>query len=208
MSTSSHYLGYRSWFVKEIGVELPEFELDGYDVAMLVQPITTGSTKICHTTSNIAEIKVNDTVLGTVSTGHTFSEVGKWNVVRIKYTDGVTSIPSSGFSGCTRIYEVKIADSITSIGDYAFNSCSGLTSVEIGSGCTRIGMYAFRYCSKLEEIICHNITAPTLTYYSLDGIKSYGTLYVPNGTNYGSWMHMNANDFYLGYYNWTLQYIS
>ena len=34
MSTSNYYLGYYEWFAQEIETELPEFELDGYDIAM------------------------------------------------------------------------------------------------------------------------------------------------------------------------------
>ena len=154
MNTNSYYLGYYSWFIREIGTELPELTLDGYDVAMLVQPATTGSTKICYTTSSIAEIKVNDTVLNTVSTGYTFNTPYEWNVVRIKYTDGVTSIPSSAFIGCTCMYDVKIADSITSIDYQAFYGCSGLTGeLIIPDSVTSIGYGAFYGCSSLKNVV-------------------------------------------------------
>jgi hypothetical protein len=36
-------------------------------------------------------------------------------------------------------------------------------------------------------------------------INTVGTLYVPSGSDYSSWLR--TDEYYLGYYNWTVQYI-
>ena len=181
MSNNQYYLGYYNWVVLEIGIGLPEFELDGYDVAMLVQPSTNSSaTKICNKTTDIAEIKVDDIVLDSVSTGHTFSTPYKWNVVRIKYADGVTSIPSSSFSACTRMYCMKIADSVTSIGNSAFSNCTDLTSIIIPNSVTSIGMAAFTNCSGLTSIVIP-YSVKIIEYYTFRGCTGLtGELVIPD----------------------------
>ena len=121
--------------------------------------------------------------------------------------NNVTSIGMDTFIYCSGLKgELVIPDSVTSIGSSAFAGCSGLTSVTIGSGCTSIGMDAFRNCSKLEEIFCHAVTAPSITNETFRGVKSNGILYVPSGSDYSSWM--STSSYYLGYYKWTIQYIS
>ena len=45
--------------------------------------------------------------------------------------DGVTSILSYAFHGCSGLTSITIPDSVTNIGDYAFEYCSGLASVHI-----------------------------------------------------------------------------
>ena len=64
--------------------------------------------------------------------------------------NGVTSIGSGAFSGCSQT-SVTIPNSVTSIGNGAFSGCS-LTSVTIPSSVTSIGNGAFSGCSGLTSI--------------------------------------------------------
>ena len=70
--------------------------------------------------------------------------------------DGVTSIGSSAFYGCTGLTSVTIGNSVTSIGNYAFWYCSGLTSVTIPNSVTSIGDGAFYNCTGLTSVTIPN----------------------------------------------------
>ena len=99
-----------------------------------------------------------------------------------------------------------IPDSVTTIGDYAFGGCSGLTSINIPDSVTTIGCGAFNYCTSLTEIICNAAIAPTLQdKYVFERIAENGVLKAPSGSDYSSWL--SDDRYYLGYYNWTVQYI-
>ena len=95
---------------------------------------------------------------------------------------------------------ITIPNGVTSIGTYAFATCTSLTSITIPDSVTSIGTYAFDGCSKLSSITCNAAVAPTITNTTFQGIKQYGSLYYPSGSNYSSWL--SNSSYYLGYYNW------
>ncbi|MBR3835979.1 MAG: leucine-rich repeat domain-containing protein, partial [Clostridia bacterium] len=66
--------------------------------------------------------------------------------------DGVTSIGSAAFSGCTQLTNVTIPDSVTEIKMGAFAYCTNMTSITIGNGITDIGDHAFNSCNSLETV--------------------------------------------------------
>ena len=66
--------------------------------------------------------------------------------------EGVTSIGSSAFDGCSSLTAITIPESVTSIGNYAFSSCSSLTAITIPEGVTSIGERAFSGCWSLTAI--------------------------------------------------------
>lgn len=70
----------------------------------------------------------------------------------VSIPDGVTSIGSSAFSGCSSITDVKIPDSVEEIGNGAFEGCTSLTGVIIPDGVKVIGNEVFAGCSSLESV--------------------------------------------------------
>ena len=59
----------------------------------------------------------------------------------------------------TEITDLVIPNGVTSIGSYAFEGCSDLTSVTIPNNVTSIGSYAFSDCSGLTKVIVPDIAA-------------------------------------------------
>ena len=139
----------------------------------------------------------------------TFTSIGNYafggcgSLTSIIIGNNVTSIGGYTFGGCSGLTSVNIPNSVTSIGDWAFRDCSGLTSVTIGNSVTSIGSYAFDGCMNLNSITSLATTAPTISNYTFNKVKTGGTLTVPSSsTGYDVWM--GTGDYYLGKYNWTM----
>jgi hypothetical protein len=115
--------------------------------------------------------------------------------------NSVTTIGESAFSYCG-LTSITIPHSVTNIEEGAFGACTDLTSVTIPNSVTSIGYAAFYNCSKLISITSLAIIAPTIKNDTFYGVKTGGTLTVPNGSSgYDVWM--NIGNYYLGKYNWT-----
>ena len=73
-------------------------------------------------------------------------------ITAVVIPEGVTSIGSDAFSGCSALTNISIPTSVTSIGNRAFRGCSTLTNISIPANVTSIGDYTFYDCSALTNI--------------------------------------------------------
>ena len=110
---------------------------------------------------NVCEI-IDNKVIGVV--------VDKSKITKVVIPEGVTSIGSKAFSGCSNLQNVTIPEGVTSIADGAFEECSNLQSVDIPASVKNIGFYAFRGCN-LKEVYLPD----TCSYYFYDLSDKYNT---------------------------------
>ena len=82
------------------------------------------------------------------------------NGVLIKYTgneehvdipEGVKSIFSLAFLGCTNLKSVTLPESLQTIARHAFSSCESLKNITLPAGVTKIGEGAFEGCTNLKS---------------------------------------------------------
>ena len=74
-------------------------------------------------------------------------------ISRIVVAEGVTSVGSLAFYGCSTATGVSLGSTVTSIGDRAFKNCHAITYVGFPAGLTAIGEAAFESCEKLNGIM-------------------------------------------------------
>ena len=130
--------------------------------------------------------KNKDTVVASYTSDIFLNDKSFFNGKDLIIPDGVTSIDSYAFSGCSSLTSVVIGNSVTSIGDWAFKYCDSLTSVVIPDGVTSIGNGAFQSCSSLASVtIPDGVTS--IGYDAFRGCSSLTNLRVDtNNPNYSS----------------------
>ena len=158
---------------------------------------------IIETATNKLIIGCKNTIIpNTVTSIDTNAFYGCSSLSSITIPNSVTNIGDGAFFACTSLTSVIIPDSVTSIGGSAFGGCKNLRSITIGDNVTSIGTSAFNGCSGLTSVTSLATTAPTITSYTFQNVKSNGALYVPSGSSgYDVWM--GTGNYYLGKYNWT-----
>lgn len=70
---------------------------------------------------------------------------------KIIVSDGITSIGSYAFCGCSNAGYVQFPTEMVSIGSHAFENCESLTSINIPWGIAEIADYTFSGCSSLQH---------------------------------------------------------
>ena len=114
---------------------------------------------------------------GNVSTTHTYSSVGDYDITLAVESGCVLGLGANSSSYCVlgatgnngRVYcnmlqEVNVGERVTSIGSYAFQYCYGLASITIPNSVASIGTSAFQYCYGLASITIPNSVTSIGTY--------------------------------------------
>ena len=117
----------------------------------------------------------------------------KDSVKKVVIENGVTSIGSSAFRGCTNLTSITIPNSVTSIEVAAFYGCSNLTSITIPDSVTSIGDSAFESCSNLTNItISKSVTS--IGYAAFADCSSLTSITIPDSvTSIGDWAFISCS---------------
>ena len=74
-------------------------------------------------------------------------------LVVVDIPEGITSIGTDSFHGCSSLKEIKFPKSITSIGIQSFARCESLEEVDLlHTNVQKLGEYAFYNCTSLREM--------------------------------------------------------
>ena len=99
----------------------------------------------------------------------------------VTFGNGVRTIGTFAFAGCTALESLEFSDNVGSIYQYAFWNCTGLKSISMGSGISSIGESAFGGCTGLEELYIKDIANwCEISFYSLHSnpISYAKTIYI------------------------------
>lgn len=96
-------------------------------------------------------------------------------------------IEVGGFKGCSKLHTVVIPDGVETIASDAFLGCSGLTLISIPMSVNSIGSCAFANCSRLSSIsIPEGVSS--IAQGTFEGCSSLTTVYIPeNVKSIGTW---------------------
>ncbi len=104
-----------------------------------------------------------------------FRNQSNQSIRRVEIRQGVSSIGSDAFDGCSNLMNINIPDSLTRIEEYAFADCTSLTSITIPAGVISISSSAFYGCADLMKINVDNNNSSFVSIsgnlYSKDGAK-------------------------------------
>ena len=159
-----------------------------------------------NVTTNLDGVFKNCPRLGSVNIGNGVISIGtsaftkSTNLIVVTIPSSVTSIGDYAFYECSNLSSVYNGNGVISIGNYAFSKCYPLESIIIPNSVTSIGESAFTYCTSLTSITCYATTAPSLGTYVFKGLPTNGTLHVPSGSDYSSWLTQLPS-------GWTIEYI-
>ena len=110
--------------------------------------VTTISQNAMSRQSLIKSVTLPPTVKKIANYGIGYNE----NMTEINFSEGITEIGESAFSGNGSLNAVELPNSLQQIGKTAFSDCNNLERVKIGSGLATLGQTPFLKCKNLTSI--------------------------------------------------------
>ena len=98
----------------------------------------------------------------------------KGSIKSINIKDGVTSVGSWAFAGCSALTDVSISESVTIISNNAFRECSILEEITFPTGLTQLGAEVFYECRNLKTATLPEglSSIETSTFYHCGNLQS------------------------------------
>ena len=96
----------------------------------------------------------------------------------VSFPEGITSIGSDAFRGCTALASLALPATVTSIGYGAFQDCSALSTVSLSVGISSIRSYTFSGCSSLTAIVVP-AGVTSIGYGAFEGCTALRTVTLP-----------------------------
>ena len=75
------------------------------------------------------------------------------NLQSVVFNEGLQTIGSGAFVGCSSLTSAYLPDTVTSIGSYAFQYCYGLKGLELSAGMSTISPGLCERCENLEYVV-------------------------------------------------------
>lgn len=96
--------------------------------------------------------------------------------------EGLTSLGTVVFEGCSRIEHVLLPSTLLSIPLRTFSSDFRIATIDVNGDITSIGEQAFNNCSGLTTLSLYGVTnVPTLGIYAFRGCSALAHIRVPSG---------------------------
>lgn len=93
-------------------------------------------------------------------------------LVSVRLSSALASIPAKTFYGCNALSSVSIPEGVTSIGSEAFYGCNAISSITIPASVSSLPTNAFAECNSLSNI---TVAAGSTSYKSADGCLYNGS---------------------------------
>ncbi len=107
----------------------------------------------------------------------------KKEIYTVRIEEGVRSVGSRAFSGCTALRNVHMADSVEACGDYAFSKCDNLYSVQLSDSLREIGAYQFYNCASLHDMVIPG-SLKTIGSYAFFNCTNLENIVLPGNINF------------------------
>ena len=101
------------------------------------------------------------------------------NSISFENCDGLKSIGTNAFYGCTGIKDIIIPASVTEIGFGAFQNCASLETVSFGNAITTIPKQLFYNCESLKSVVVPD-SVESLGDRCFSGCTSLAEMEIPN----------------------------